>query len=96
MSHAASARRRGLSDAEIEAVAEPERWETLFPAAEMAALDLATRLCHESHALDGELIDRLRQHYDDRQLAEIVLVAGQANLNNRVGNAAKRLLGGRR
>ena len=27
------------------------------------------------------------------ELAELILVAGQANLNNRVGNAAKQLLG---
>ena len=29
----------------------------------------------------------------EAELAEIVLVCGQANLNNRVGNAAKQLLG---
>ncbi len=38
---------------------------------------------------------RLRRHYDERQMAEILLVAGQANLNNRVGNAAKVLFADR-
>jgi alkylhydroperoxidase family enzyme len=91
MSHAASARRCGLGEAEIEAIAVPERWTSMFAPAEIAALDLATRLCHDSHALDAELIGRLGRHFDDRQLAELILIAGQANLNNRVGNAAKQL-----
>lgn len=46
-----------------------------------------------SHALSGELIGGLRSHFDEEELAELVLVAGQANLNNRAGNAAKQLLG---
>ena len=29
----------------------------------------------------------------EAELAELILVAGQANLNNRVGNASKQLLG---
>jgi alkylhydroperoxidase family enzyme len=90
-SHTASAKRRGLSDAEIDAIGDPERWAATFPAEEIVLLDLATRLAHDSHDLGAELIERLRRHYDDRQLAEIVLVAGQANLNNRVGSSARQL-----
>ena len=66
----------------------------MFGAAEHAALKLADAMSGDSsHALDPELIDDLRAHYDEEQLAEIVLVAGQANLNNRAGNAAKQVLG---
>lgn len=72
-------------------MSEPARWPDSFAPAEIAALDLATRLAHESHDLGQDLIARLKEHYDERQIAEILLVAGQANLNNRVGNAAKRL-----
>lgn len=50
-------------------------------------------MCNETHALDPELVAELRQHFDEVQLAELILVAGQANLNNRAGNAAKQLLG---
>ena len=46
-----------------------------------------------SHALSDELIGGLRTHFSEEERAELVLVAGQANLNNRAGNAAKQLLG---
>jgi alkylhydroperoxidase family enzyme len=43
--------------------------------------------------LPDSLIARLRTLFDERERAELILVAGQANLNNRAGNAAKQLLG---
>ena len=46
-----------------------------------------------SHELSAELLSGLRAHFDEEQLAELILVGGQANLNNRAGNAAKQLLG---
>ena len=46
-----------------------------------------------SHALSEEVVAGLRLHFDEEQRAELILVAGQANLNNRAGNAAKQLLG---
>lgn len=95
-SHTASARRRGIPDSDLEAIAEPQRWPEMFQPAEIAALELATQLCASSHDLGADLVAELRVHYDDRQLAELVLVAAQANLNNRVGNAAKQLLAGER
>lgn len=48
----------------------------------------------ETHSIDSELIDELRFHFSEAELAELVLLCGQANLNNRVGNAAKQVLGG--
>jgi alkylhydroperoxidase family enzyme len=94
-SHTASAKRRGLTDEQLAAIAHPEQWPGIFRPEELVALDLATRLARDSHDLDAQLIARLRHHYDERQLAELLLVAGQANLNNRVGNAAKALFAGR-
>lgn len=55
-------------------------------------LELATRLAHHSDDIGGELIERLQAHYSRRQLAELLLVAGQANMWNRVGEGAKQLL----
>ncbi len=46
-----------------------------------------------NHELDVDLIVELRDHYDEAERAELILICGQANLNNRVGNAAKQLLG---
>jgi alkylhydroperoxidase family enzyme len=39
------------------------------------------------------LVGELRFHFNERELGELILVCGQANLNNRAGNAAKQLLG---
>lgn len=46
-----------------------------------------------THDLDPGLIRDLRTYFNEVQLAELILVCGQANLNNRAGNAAKQLLG---
>lgn len=56
-------------------------------------LELADAMSGDSSSIDQLLIDELRFHFSEPELAELVLVAGQANLNNRVGNAAKQLLG---
>ena len=46
-----------------------------------------------THELDPDLIEMLQEQFSELELAELILVAGQANLNNRAGNAAKQLLG---
>lgn len=56
-------------------------------------LRLSDAVSGDSHALDPALIAVLRNLFDEAELAELILVAGQANLNNRAGNAAKQLLG---
>jgi AhpD family alkylhydroperoxidase len=90
--HVASAKRRGMTAEQIAAITAPEQWTATFNAAEIAALELATRMCDHADDLGTELIARLKEHYSDQQLAELILVAGQANMNNRSGNAAKQLL----
>lgn len=59
----------------------------------MAALQLADAMSTTPVELSDELVVELRAHFDETQLAELIVVCGQANLNNRVGNAAKRALG---
>lgn len=95
-SHTASAKRRGVTDTEIEALADPARWAAVFPNEVIVALDLATQLCHDSHDVGDELVERLRQHWSDAQIAELLMVAGQANMNNRVGSAARQIFPARR
>jgi len=46
-----------------------------------------------THEIDPGLNAELRQHFSEAELSELILVCGQANLNNRVGNVAKQLLG---
>lgn len=69
-------------------------WRDRFDDRERAALALADAMSSDrSHDLDDALVDRLRGLFTEVELAELILVAGQANLNNRAGNAAKQLLG---
>lgn len=56
-------------------------------------LELADKMSGDVSSLPSLLIEELRSHFSEAELAELILVAGQANLNNRVGNAAKQLLG---
>jgi alkylhydroperoxidase family enzyme len=93
-SHVVSSRRRGVTQDEIEALSEPTRWGEVFDAPTIAALRLADAMSDAQwRTLDPGLVTELQSNYDETALAEILLVCGQANLNNRVGNAAKRLLG---
>jgi alkylhydroperoxidase family enzyme len=90
--HTASAKRRGMTSEQLAAIEDPAMWEANFSPAEVAALELATRMCDDADNLGAELIARVKEHYSDQQVAELILVAGQANMNNRSGNAAKQLL----
>ena len=71
----------------------PDTWNDVFDDKERAVLELADAVAGDSSAIDQLLIDELRFHFTEPELAELILVAGQANLNNRAGNAAKQLLG---
>lgn len=71
----------------------PEHWESVFDEVERAVLGLADAMAGDSSAIDPDLASDLRQHFGEADLAELILVAGQASFNNRVGNAAKQLLG---
>lgn len=68
-------------------------WTSVYDEKTVAALRLSDRMCEETHQLDAELIALLRSHFSEVELAELILICGQANLNNRAGNAAKQLLG---
>ncbi len=82
-----------MTEPEIEALDKPETWADVFDDRTRAVLRLADSMCGETHQLDTDLVSELRVHFSEAELAELILVAGQANLNNRAGNAAKQLLG---
>ena len=66
----------------------------MFDVSTVAALRLTDAMSGDhTHILDPELIAELREFFVEAELAELILVCGQANLNNRAGNAAKQLLG---
>ncbi len=65
----------------------------VFDEPTQAALHLADAMSGASYELDPVLVSELRSVFSETELAELILVCGQANLNNRAGNAAKQLLG---
>lgn len=71
----------------------PDRWADVFGAGEVAALRLADAMSVGTGDVDDGVVAELRMAFGEVELAELILVCGQANLNNRAGNAAKRLLG---
>lgn len=80
---------------EISALSTPEQWPNHFSTEERIILDFATRLCFDSHDLGAGLIERLTATFDERQLAEIILIGGLASMSNRSGAAARQLIGRR-
>lgn len=82
-----------MRESALDATGDPSRWAGELDDRERAALMLADALCGSTRELDPTLVADLRRQFDEVELAELILVAGQANLNNRAGNAAKQLLG---
>ncbi|MFF8608972.1 carboxymuconolactone decarboxylase family protein [Streptomyces sp. NPDC015346] len=83
---AKSARKNGVSDEKLFAVA-AWRETPYFTDEERAALALAeaaTRLADASDAVPDEIWDAAADHYDEKQLASIVLMVGVTNLFNRI------------
>ncbi|GGU63990.1 alkyl hydroperoxide reductase AhpD [Streptomyces albospinus] len=86
-----SARKAGVADDKLFAVA-AWREAPYFTDAERAALELAeyaTRLADRSDPVPDEVWDAAAQHFDERQLASLVLTIGLTNLFNRL-NATTR------
>ncbi|MGW0600913.1 carboxymuconolactone decarboxylase family protein [Streptomyces sp. NPDC002776] len=82
-----TAREAGVSDERLLALT---AWRDTphFTPAQRAALDLAesaTRLADRPDAVSDEVWDRAATHYDETQLAALVLLTGVTNLLNRLG-----------
>ncbi|WP_431677298.1 carboxymuconolactone decarboxylase family protein [Kitasatospora sp. KL5] len=92
---AKSARRAGVSDERLAAVA-AWREAPYFTDAERAALALAeaaTRLADRPDAVSDEIWDAAATHYDEKQLAAIVLMTGVTNLFNRLNATTRQIAG---
>ena len=76
------ARRRGAPDEKIARVWECET-SPLFSAAERAVLDLACAASMSPNAARAELFDRLREHFDEGEIVEIMAVVCLFGWNNR-------------
>ncbi len=94
-SGAISAKKAGESDERLFAVA-AWRETDLFTEGERAALALAesmTRLADRADAVPDNVWDEAAQHFDQRQLAGLVLWVATTNLFNRINAATKQPAG---
>lgn len=93
--HPRIARKRGESDERIWALA-GWRDAPYFDAAERAALALAeavTRLADRSEAVPDDVWNDAASHYDEAQLAALVLAIASVNLWNRINVATRQVAG---
>ena len=94
-SGAISAKKAGESDERLFAVA-AWRETDLFSDAERAALNLAesmTRLADRSDAVPDDVWTHAAKHFDDKQLAALVLWVATTNLFNRINTATRQPAG---
>jgi AhpD family alkylhydroperoxidase len=92
---AKSARKVGVNDERLVAVAawreapyftEPER-------AALALAEAATRLADRPDAVSDEVWDAAATHFDEKQLAALVLMIGVTNLFNRLNATTRQIAG---
>ncbi|KAA2258067.1 carboxymuconolactone decarboxylase family protein [Solihabitans fulvus] len=92
-----NARKAGVTDDQLFTVA-AWREAPYFSDAERAALALAeaaTRLADRSDPVPDEIWDAAAEHYDEQQLAALVLMIGVTNLFNRINATTKQIAGAR-
>ncbi|MFE7775893.1 carboxymuconolactone decarboxylase family protein [Streptomyces sp. NPDC057445] len=92
---AQSARKAGLTEEQLTAVA-AWREAPFFSDAERAALALteaATRLSDRSDPVPDAVWDDAADHYDEQQLAAIILMIGTTNLFNRLNATTRQVAG---
>ncbi|MEU6674475.1 carboxymuconolactone decarboxylase family protein [Streptomyces sp. NPDC046925] len=92
---AKSARKAGVNDERLATVAawreapyftEPER-------AALALAEAATRLADRPDAVNDEVWDAAATHFDEKQLAALVLMVGVTNLFNRLNASTRQIAG---
>ena len=93
--HAKALRKAGESEERVFAVG-AWRETPFFSAAERAALELTevlTRLSDRADQVPDELWDRLTEHFDETQLAALVLDIASINVWNRLNIATRQIVG---
>ncbi|SEM39346.1 carboxymuconolactone decarboxylase family protein [Streptacidiphilus jiangxiensis] len=92
---AKTARKAGVSDERLATVA-AWRETPYFTPAERAALDLAeaaTRLADRPDPVNDQVWDAAATHYDEKQLAALVLMIAVTNLFNRLNATTRQIAG---
>jgi alkylhydroperoxidase family enzyme len=81
------ARRRGAAQQDLDALKDPQSWDTHFKPAEAAALRLADAITLGNGHITDEVWNAVAAHYDEGQLIELVGVISLFNYFNRFNNA---------
>ncbi len=82
------ARRHGFSDDQIDNLAD-FRNRSDFSEAEKLALALAERVTRDPNNVDDEFWAKLREHYDEGEIIELLAAIGLFNYFNRFNNALR-------
>jgi alkylhydroperoxidase family enzyme len=81
------ARHKGATQEDLDALKDPQTWDTHFKPAEAAALRLADAITLGNGHIADQVWNVVAVHYDEGQLIELVGVIGLFNYFNRFNNA---------
>jgi len=88
--HTASAKRRGVTDEQVQALKEPHGSSLeIFTAEERAAIQFAEQLTAWPAAIQPSDLDALGKFFSVEQIEELVLAVATANLTNRFNEGMK-------
>jgi alkylhydroperoxidase family enzyme len=81
------ARRKGATQEDLDALKDPQTWDTHFTPAEAAALRLADAITLGNGHIADQVWNAVAAYYDEGQLIELVGVISLFNYFNRFNNA---------
>jgi alkylhydroperoxidase family enzyme len=83
------ARQLGYTETELEAIDSIEGMKRAFEPAVQAALLYAELMTRDAHDVTDAFFERLKEHYDDKQVIELTCVIGLTNYFNRFTTALR-------
>jgi AhpD family alkylhydroperoxidase len=86
LAHTATAKRLGLPEAQLEALARAQ-YDDAFDATEQATLRYAACVTQNPAAIPDSVLEELQRHYRSEQIVELTLAICMANFTNRFNNA---------
>jgi uncharacterized peroxidase-related enzyme len=88
--HTATAKRRGVTDEQVQALKEPGgSGQEIFTEEERAALQFAEKLTAWPAAVQAADLDAVGKYFNDEQIEELVLAVATANFTNRFNEGMK-------
>ena len=85
--HEVVARRMGIEDDRVACLASGDAGDGLFDDRSRAVIDLCDQLVTDAGGMTGELLARLRTHFEEQEIVELTVLAGAITLLNYVASA---------